>query len=646
MLNLPLSTGGGTVPDPYTPDDGTWNVTGGITATGTISAATLAATGLTAGSIVYIGASGVLSEDASRLFWDSTAYELGVGTSSPAATLDVVSPAGAATAKTSLRVAPGAYTGATASTEFSDLDVIDHTGTWATGALTTQRFIRYRQPTIAFAGASTVTTAVTFAVDAAPAAGSFATFTNVFAARIGGDVSAGATTASFIYRAVDVPAHTLTVTGSTGVTSVGPAALGLGILTVTDASAVTVDTAATLYIAGAPAQAGSVTITNTYAVWVDAGNVRVDGKIVGLTQATASGDAVHAGRTLTASTGLSGGGDLTADRSFSLANTAVVAGTYTRTTLTVDAQGRLTSASSGSSDLAIGGAVTSGTSGSVLFVDSSGNLAQDNTNLNFNDATNTLTTGAITAASDTDATFTFGRARVYNPATDQAGFAHIDRATATGYALLQTTAGLTILGAAATQNISFAKDGTAVWTIDASTHYLSPAADASYDIGTSLLRPRDLRLSRDAYIGNTLDVVGAITCANLIADTAGIRIPSGQVISLAGAPATATLYASGANDDVYVASTAGAVYLRPSGVNAVAARSTGVTFSSGVTLTMSGLIDLSGISAGSMSMKFTATSDTPTVTWNTNNTILVSAAPAGYIEIGIGGASRYIPFWA
>lgn len=46
-------------------------------------------------------------------------------------------------------------------------------------------------------------------------------------------------------------------------------------------------------------------------------------------------------------TGLSGGGDLSADRTISLANTAVGAGTYTYMTATVDAQGRLTSASSG-----------------------------------------------------------------------------------------------------------------------------------------------------------------------------------------------------------------------------------------------------------------------------------------------------------
>jgi hypothetical protein len=66
--------------------------TGAVTLAGTLgvtSGGTGTATAFTTGSVVFAGASGVYSQDNANLFWDDTNNRLGIGTTSPAATLDV-----------------------------------------------------------------------------------------------------------------------------------------------------------------------------------------------------------------------------------------------------------------------------------------------------------------------------------------------------------------------------------------------------------------------------------------------------------------------------------------------------------------------------------------------------------------------------
>ncbi|NTV21962.1 MAG: DUF5011 domain-containing protein [Candidatus Yonathbacteria bacterium] len=67
-----------------------------------------------------------------------------------------------------------------------------------------------------------------------------------------------------------------------------------------------------------------------------------------------------------------------------------------------NSSGSWTNLSAGGGGMAIGSAVTSGTSGSVLFVDASGNLAQDNTNFFWNNTDKRLGIGTNTPAYDLD----------------------------------------------------------------------------------------------------------------------------------------------------------------------------------------------------------------------------------------------------
>ena len=219
--------------------------------------------------------------------------------------LTIAPDAASSGARTCITVTQPADTAITASTEqpivFYDFSA---TQTWATGSLTTQRFLRIAAPTIAFAGASTVTTAATVDIAGAPIAGTNATITNAYALRVATGASYfGGAVAMTPVAATSGTRSALTVTGAadTGVTAsteqndvylnlshtvtwaAGPItnqrAIRVAAPTYAFSGPSTVVNAATLYVDNAPSAGTNATITNAYALWVDDGMTRLDGAL-------------------------------------------------------------------------------------------------------------------------------------------------------------------------------------------------------------------------------------------------------------------------------------------------------------------------------------------------------------------------------
>jgi hypothetical protein len=177
-----------------------------------------------------------------------------------------------------------------------------YTDTSSSGTVTATYINSFGGGAIAASSATTYTTAATFAVPIAPTVGTNVTITNPLAIySVGNNVFAGfnvfgnlgSTPAAAVQIATNrsstswttagillsVGGQTLTDTDGTGTIATR---VGSSITRPTFAStnAVTVTDGASFYISNAPAAGTNTSITNAYAFFVDAGNVRLDGDVV------------------------------------------------------------------------------------------------------------------------------------------------------------------------------------------------------------------------------------------------------------------------------------------------------------------------------------------------------------------------------
>lgn len=188
----------------------------------------------------------------------------------------VVAAAGGA-GTTGWTLTPAAHTGVGASTV--DWTVAAHTMT-VTGAITGQSFSVFGQPTITAASGITVTNASTVSI-VAPTTAASAIITNTTALSLGSATTGVliADVAGNTYANLKVIPQTVTLAGTTTLSgSPSVSGISIGTITVGRTGATSQATnVASFYVANAPQPAdGSVTLTNPYSAWFDAGRVRVD----------------------------------------------------------------------------------------------------------------------------------------------------------------------------------------------------------------------------------------------------------------------------------------------------------------------------------------------------------------------------------
>ncbi len=216
-------------------------------------------------------------------------------------------------------------------------------------------------------------------------------------------------------------------------------------------------------------------------------------------------------RTISPGTGLSGGGDLTANRTLSLANTTVTAGNYTLANFTVDAQGRLTAASSTSVVPIVNGGTGSATRNFVDFT-SSDSISGTKSFSTINASSVNITGGGLSVSGVANATFTNGSINLNNTTSNLISYS----ANGLGNPTLTTRSIGTKLTLYPSLSASFADYAIGIGTNN-SLWFSIPTNTGTFDFqwygGTNLI----------ANLGGngTLDLVGGLTLGQPLTPTYG-----------------------------------------------------------------------------------------------------------------------------
>ena len=223
-----------------------------------------------------------------------------------------IQPANAGGTSSFMNFTAGAHTNLTTTIEVTDINFnLGRVVQWATGAITTQRAFLIQAPNYAFVGASTITNAATFAVSGAPVAGTNATLTNSYSIwmqagtiRVDGVYSQAGAQVSGATAQFTLAPSTIATSGTpklmviTGAANTGMTTLtevidvnvnlartvqwATGAITTQRAvviqaptyafvGASTITTASTLSVTNAPVAGTNATLTNRYAINVEAG---------------------------------------------------------------------------------------------------------------------------------------------------------------------------------------------------------------------------------------------------------------------------------------------------------------------------------------------------------------------------------------